>query len=815
MHFRVKIWDIEQQREFILASAEAVEYPKGLRFKVKISGGQVFFITFRLVIQRDDELYEVLPESRVNSSSHMSKSAPEKASDSIPTIRISNPLFGKNMDLIRNVTIMPYAHRLFQLHENQCDYCKNHKPCTQIKFKGVNVLLDSNELWFYIRLMTPPPNSEDIVVTPLFLDPICTYDYSQQLGKEGERVAVPEDSYQLLATLEQAKIVEEIKENAHCLSTPIIVEELISPEAIGYDFEENFWQLLSAGLSVEVREKLSGLSCFKQRIRRSMQSRIMFAKGDIDAELYLFFRENLIAVDIRHLVRRSDHMGDTVLHYAAVLRFNLFLDFILQENALRGKGVANIAVVNTTDINGRTPLHFAALGGHRSTVICLLAHHAACARKDITGKTPLIYAKSIGAVGIAKLINRWAQVRETQVLISSLSLEKDKLREQVINLEAQLNEANKAKKSKKKEPTQVCANPLFGKRSPTKKMQKGKLKMEGGTPVFTPKQKSKRAERAAESRRAREHELRSSLEHQTMLKDSTLSHISQLIKTKKLKGSSSQEIKELKEIVHILKGTHGTKNKLPLSPNPSESVLTPYNIPTATQRERIRQFEREPRALALPFTLESSKRSNRKRKKRVSPVEIKNENENLDKSPLAKQVVPLLSKSNTGFTVKQPKEKRGFSKSPNTDRGRGKSKKKKMRGISEPKLSFLSPDNIMVVHSTLSTSDLMEQYKIHGAEQIDESYSTKEYLATHSQEILYTIAGNDGTISIHGCARSLIIDWIVIYNKDCSFLNTFLATYKNQFSSQKLFSSLTKNWKRKRNLILRKRYGSYYVREST
>ena len=307
-----------------------------------------------------------------------------------------------------------------------------------------------------------------------------------------------------------------------------------------------------SGLSEDLQTEL--IEFEKKQSFNRISNEILMNYPDIDGDLYLFIRSHLHEVDVYHLLRRTDQIGCTLLHYAASLGYNLLMDLLLTENERRSKDRANLGVVNLSDINGRVPLHFSAIYGHRSCVLCLLAHHATSYKKDINDKSPLYYSRSVGALHVAKLIKRWSQVRESQLLISSLSMEKDKLKQQIELLQQQQQQKITKKSveirrsSKRRESvdlsTQVHANPLFGKKTPTKSMRNGELKIKDGQPVFTPVSKSSKKRKDEnknsdnlffkQSPRQREHELRSTLEQERLRCNISLYKLKNILKTLKV-----------------------------------------------------------------------------------------------------------------------------------------------------------------------------------------------------------------------------------------------------------------------------------------
>ncbi len=58
------------------------------------------------------------------------------------------------------------------------------------------------------------------------------------------------------------------------------------------------------------------------------------------------------------------------------------------------------------DPEGRTPLHLAAMKGHRDVVDCLLKSKASAALRDEAGKTPLYYATDRGHADVADMLRR-------------------------------------------------------------------------------------------------------------------------------------------------------------------------------------------------------------------------------------------------------------------------------------------------------------------------------------------------------------------------------------------------------------------------
>ena len=66
--------------------------------------------------------------------------------------------------------------------------------------------------------------------------------------------------------------------------------------------------------------------------------------------------------------------------------------------------LANGTDVNVQDFDGWTPLHWAAMEGHKKIAELLIANGADVNLKNMDGNTPLQYAAMAGQIGIAKLL---------------------------------------------------------------------------------------------------------------------------------------------------------------------------------------------------------------------------------------------------------------------------------------------------------------------------------------------------------------------------------------------------------------------------
>ena len=66
--------------------------------------------------------------------------------------------------------------------------------------------------------------------------------------------------------------------------------------------------------------------------------------------------------------------------------------------------LANGTDVNVQDFDGCTPLHWAAMEGHKKIAELLIANGADVNLKNMDGNTPLQYAAMAGQIGIAKLL---------------------------------------------------------------------------------------------------------------------------------------------------------------------------------------------------------------------------------------------------------------------------------------------------------------------------------------------------------------------------------------------------------------------------
>jgi ankyrin repeat protein len=93
------------------------------------------------------------------------------------------------------------------------------------------------------------------------------------------------------------------------------------------------------------------------------------------------------------LAGKTTDEGANVLHLAAALNLTEAMSAILEkQNALARKGVIADLNLNTLDMNGRTPLHYAAILGQVEAVRFLLSENADPARQDREGRSPLMAA---------------------------------------------------------------------------------------------------------------------------------------------------------------------------------------------------------------------------------------------------------------------------------------------------------------------------------------------------------------------------------------------------------------------------------------
>lgn len=93
------------------------------------------------------------------------------------------------------------------------------------------------------------------------------------------------------------------------------------------------------------------------------------------------------------LAGKTTDEGANVLHLAAALNLTEAMSAILEkQNALARKGVVVDLNLNTQDMNGRTPLHYAAMLGKVEAVRFLLSENADPTPRDREGRTPLMAA---------------------------------------------------------------------------------------------------------------------------------------------------------------------------------------------------------------------------------------------------------------------------------------------------------------------------------------------------------------------------------------------------------------------------------------
>ncbi len=116
----------------------------------------------------------------------------------------------------------------------------------------------------------------------------------------------------------------------------------------------------------------------------------------------------------------KDINGQTYLHVASIHGFEKLADFLLNPDSTKEKGMPNVRVeegkiwkdhllknlVNVTDIQGKTPLHYASEKGHLSVVNSLIKYGASVNIADKKSKTPLHYSIKDGHFGISEILMR-------------------------------------------------------------------------------------------------------------------------------------------------------------------------------------------------------------------------------------------------------------------------------------------------------------------------------------------------------------------------------------------------------------------------
>jgi ankyrin repeat protein/mRNA-degrading endonuclease RelE of RelBE toxin-antitoxin system len=286
---------------------------------------------------------------------------------------------------------------------------------------------------------------------------LYTEDYQGNMPLD---IAITNNHQNIVKTLAENGCTLEVVRNKHAVNLQQI---LLAPALFNACKEGNYKEvknLLQKGANIETTEPQVGaqpihFACF---YNHPDIVELLLSKGaDVNAKnfaqrtpLYAACDKNnidIINILIRHKakIETKDNEGNTPLHIACERNYINSIEILLEKGAH----------INATNNLGMTPLHIACQNGHFKTVTCLLnrkTNKASIDAQDIQGTTPLDYAAIYSYTPIVEyLLNSGANVNLKRndgltALIFSYYQEDPKIRELLIAYGAQEISDEQAKK---------------------------------------------------------------------------------------------------------------------------------------------------------------------------------------------------------------------------------------------------------------------------------------------------------------------------------------------------------------------------------
>lgn len=670
--FRLRCWALfptpGATAEEVLVKVQSAQFESfvphnGIQFLLTTEEYGLLRLRAHLVVKKDDL---VLMPSTISHDTSPERTMKKRVEDHSLTV-IENPLFGKSSTTVRRISsetgvqtlAIPGAitapSRPLEIHSVSCSACSTHRPCPQSKYQGISIASaekgeKGGEILCYLRVMAPPP-AECKGWMPFApsaagraiasLPPAEAEELHDKILAgihESSPESTPPETYQVIVSVSSSarlvgdSMIVRLSSTKWCLSPPL---EVISGIAPFFNLTSAMHQLiglLGAGASPCLRAAVLEVQSRAQGFGDSGSGWLKTA-SDLDAELRGLVRQHQSGLDLKRLMRMKNSFGATVLHNACALGFPMLISFLLEETEKRvGKGTVS-AGVNAADLNGRTPLHVAALAGSKECVVTLLSFSAVSNKRDVNGLIPLAYARQSGNGSLVRLLRSWSQMKDTKWMLASLSVEKEKLVQTLEETQSKLaTERNTVRKMREKsearqvsspnsEPAKTMRNPLFGMSAKTvlnsPPPKKGELKVVNGQTVFTsspspekPKNKeegllmsgadsaSSVSSKVAKGRqrgsgravaRKKEHDLRVMVERERLIRDMANTRLQELIE--KLRSTPDHErrlVEQLQEISFILDGSAGSAARSSSTPTKQKGLPSGFK-----ERLKVRELANE------------------------------------------------------------------------------------------------------------------------------------------------------------------------------------------------------------------------------